>query len=116
MHQHRAMVRNCAPENLEVPGSHYVRPRTTMVTLPPARRNAAVYREDHARGIGGAIGGEERHQVADFARMRGPTLRKSFLEFPIAVFVAELVSGAGFQQRDVAIRADRTRIDSHHAD
>src|SRR6266849_3969807 len=83
--------------------------------LPP-RADAAVDGVDHARGVAGAVGGEERHQVADFARMRGTAERKTLLKFRIAVFVAELVPGAGLEQRDMAIGADRTRIDADHAD
>src|SRR5580700_11245708 len=69
-----------------------------MTTLSPARRDAAIDREDHARGVGGTVGGKERHQVADLAWMRGAAVRKPFLEFLVAVFVAELVLGARLQQ------------------
>src|SRR6202044_2063698 len=86
-----------------------------MTRLAPARRDAAIDREDHARGIGGTVRGEERHQVADLAWMSGPAVRKALLEFLVAVFVAELVLGAGLQQRDVAIGADRARIDADDA-
>src|SRR5712664_4709719 len=85
------------------------------VKLPP-RADAAIDGVDHARGVAGAVGGEERHQVADFARMRGTAERKTFLKFRVAVFVAELVLRAGLEQRDVAVGADWPGIDADHAD
>src|ERR1051326_3624263 len=83
---------------------------------PPPRRNTAVDGEDHARRIARAVGGEERHEVADLARMRRPAERHALLEFLVAVLVAELMLGAGLEQRHVAIGADRARIDPDHAD
>src|SRR4051812_38658754 len=84
--------------------------------LSPPGADAAVHREDHARRIAGAVGGKEGHQVADLAGVRGPGERQALLEFPVAVLVAELILGAGLQQRDVAVGADRSRIDADHAD
>ena len=76
----------------------------------------AIDGKDHARGIAGAVRGQERHQVADLARMGGAAERHALLEFLVAVLVAELVLGAGLQQRDVAVGADRAGIDADHAD
>src|SRR5271163_4389345 len=84
--------------------------------LPPTRADTAVDGEDHARGIAGAVGGEERHQVTDFARVRRPAERQALLEFLVAVLVAELMFGASFQQRDVAVGTDRAGADAHDAD
>ena len=47
--------------------------------------------------------------------MCGAAERKTFLEFLVAGFVAELVFGAGLEERDVAVGADRTRVDADHA-
>src|SRR5258708_26159243 len=85
------------------------------VGLPP-RADAAVDGVDHAGGVAGTVGGEERHQVADFARMRGAAERKALLKLLVAAFVAELVLGASLQQGDVAVGSDRTGIDADHAD
>src|SRR3954447_26839521 len=75
--------------------------------LSPARADAAVDREDHARGVAGAVRRQECHQVADLARVRGTPQRQALLKFLVAVFVAELVFRARLQQRDVAVGADR---------
>src|SRR5271167_3803093 len=48
--------------------------------------------------------------------MCGTAQRQALLEFLVTVFVAELVLGAGLQKRDVTVGADRTWIDSDHAD
>ena len=48
--------------------------------------------------------------------MRGTAERQTFLKFLVAVLVAELVFCAGLEQRDMAIGADRPRIDADHAD
>src|SRR4051794_30342375 len=87
-----------------------------MASLPPARTDPAIHRENHARGVAGAFGGEEGHEIADLARMGGPAARQALLEFLVAALVAELLPGAGLQQRDVAVGADRSRIDADHAD
>src|SRR5438876_6492008 len=84
--------------------------------LSPTRADTAVDGKDHARGVAGTVGGEERHQVADFAGMRGAAERKSLLKLLVAVLVAELVFGAGLQQGDVAVGSNRTRIDADDAD
>ena len=55
---------------------------TAVGGLTPARADAAVNRVDHARGIAGAVGGQERHQVADLARMGGAAERKALSETP----------------------------------
>src|ERR1700735_1857770 len=68
--------------------------------LPPARADAAVDGVDHAGRIAGAVGGEECHQVADFAGVRGTTERQALMKFHVAVFVAELVFGGGLERRD----------------
>src|SRR5215471_16666656 len=83
--------------------------------LSPSRRNPAVDGEDHARGVAGAIGGKERHQVADLPRMRGPAAWHALLEFLVTVLVAELVFRAGLEQGDMAVGADRARIDADDA-
>src|SRR5258708_35572308 len=83
--------------------------------LPPARADAAIHRVNNAGGIAGAVGGEERHQGADFAGMRGATERKTLLKLLVAAFVAELVFCAGLQHRAVAVGADRLGIDSDPA-
>src|SRR4051812_25514791 len=82
----------------------------------PPRADTAVDGEDHARGVTRSIGSEEGHQIADLARMRRPAKRQAFLEFLVAIFVAELGLCARLQKRDVAIRADRTWVDADHAD
>src|SRR6266446_10976643 len=84
--------------------------------LPPARADAAVDGKDHARGVAGTVGGDERHQVADFAGMRGAAERKALLKLLVAVLVAEPVFGAGLEQGDVAVGSDRPRIDADDAD
>src|SRR5260370_1347901 len=84
--------------------------------LSPTGADAAIDGKDHARGVAGTVGGEERHQVADFARMRGAAERKALLKLLVAAFVAELVLGASLQQGDVAVGSDRTGIDADHAD
>src|SRR4051812_13049698 len=84
--------------------------------LTPSRADAAIDRKDHARGIAGAVGGEERHQVADLARMGRTAERQAFLEFLVAVLVAELGFRASLQQRDVTVGADRPGVDADHAD
>ena len=76
----------------------------------------AVHRKDHPRRIARAIRRQERHQVADLARMRGAAERHVLLEFLVAVLVAELVLGPRLQQRDVAVGADGAGIDADHAD
>src|SRR4030081_2888747 len=48
--------------------------------------------------------------------MRGTAEWKTLLKFRIAVFVAELVPGAGLEERGVASGGDRPRIDADHAD
>src|SRR3954464_2493795 len=77
-----------------------------FATLAPPGRMPAVDREDHARCIAGAIRRQERHEIADLARMRRPAERHALLEFLVAVLVAELVFRARLQQRDVAVGAD----------
>src|SRR3954470_10982397 len=84
--------------------------------LPPTRADAAIDGVDHARGVAGTVRGEEGHQVADFASMRGAAEWKTLLELLVAAFVAELVFGAGLQQGDVAVGADRSGIDADHPD
>src|SRR6187399_3242521 len=91
-------------------------PPYVFATLAPAGRVPAVDGEDHTRRIPRAIRRQERHEVADLARMRRPAERHALLEFLVAVLVTELVLGARLQQRDVAVGADGTRIDADHAD
>src|SRR5215472_6180122 len=112
------MVRNCAPENLEIPGlvlTHHPGMTVEDEALTKSSRNAAVDGEDHARRIARAIRRQKRHQVPDLARVRRPAERQSLLEFLVAVLVAELMLGARLEQGDVTVGADRARIDADHA-
>src|SRR6202022_4280536 len=52
--------------------------------LPPARADPAIDGVDHPRGVAGAVGGEEGHQVADLAGMRRTAEGKTLLEFLVA--------------------------------
>src|SRR5262249_11392136 len=106
----RFIMRNCNW------GSPFGRPGMMRMTLAPPRGEAAVDGKNHARRVTRAVGGEIRHQVANLARMRGPAERQAFLEFLVAALVAELVLRPGLEQRDVAVGADRPRIDADHAD
>src|SRR6202790_2038683 len=99
---------------LAVSGNDGARCRASRLT--PACGDAAVDGKNHARGVTGAVRRKERHRVADFAGMGGAAERQDLLKFLVAVFVAELVLGAGLQQRDVAVGADRPLIDADHAD
>ena len=87
-----------------------------LQSLSPPRRMPAVHGKDHARSISRPIRRQERHEVADLARMRRPAERQAFLKILVAVLVAELVLGAGLQQRDVTVGADRAGIDADDAD
>src|SRR5260370_2353937 len=84
--------------------------------LSPTGADAAIDGKDRAGGVAGTVGGEERHQVAEFARMRGAAERKALLKLLVAVLVAKLVFGASLQQGDVAVGSDRTGIDADDAD
>src|SRR3984893_8214826 len=90
--------------------------RWRSLRLSPPRGDPAIDCKNHARGIAGAVGGEEGHQVSDFPGVRGTAERQALLEFLVAVLVAELVLGAGLEQRDVAVGADRAGVDADHAD
>src|SRR5206468_12203466 len=84
--------------------------------LTPPRSMPAVHGNAHFRRISRPIRCQERHQVTDLACMRRPAERHAFLEFPVAVLVAELVLRPCLQQRDVAVGADGAGIDADHAD
>src|ERR1700682_2770620 len=99
---------------LAVSGNDGARCRASRLT--PACGDAAVDGKNHARGVTGAVRRKERHQIADLAGRGRAAERQALLKFLVAVFVAELVLGAGLQQRDVAVGADRPRIDADHAD
>src|SRR3569833_2192728 len=88
----------------------------TRIKLTPACAYAAIDRIDHTRRIPRVIRRQERHEVADLARMRRTAERQALLEFLVAALVAELVLGPRLQQRDVAVGADRTGINADHAD
>src|SRR3954451_13143956 len=92
-------------------------PRRVRDTVSaPARADTAVDGVDHARRVAGTIGCKERHQVADLAGMRRAAERQTFLKFPVAALVAELVFGPRLQERHVTVGADRPWIDPDHAD
>src|SRR6185312_8209433 len=88
--------------------------RIALVTPPGA--DASIDGEDHTRGVAGAVGGEERHQVTDLARLCRAAERQTFLIVRVAVLVAELVLCPRLQQRDMAVGTNRPRIDADHAD
>src|SRR6202166_5367030 len=102
-------------ESFGAPGA-VANPLSSDMRLSPSGGDAAIDGKDHAGGITGAVRRQKRHQVADFAGVRGAAERQALLEFLVAVLVAELMFRAGLQQRDMAVGADRAGIDADHAD
>src|SRR6202022_2044826 len=90
--------------------------RAGLWLAPPAGPDAAIHGKDHTRGIAGAVGGQERHQVGDLPRAGGPPEPKALLQFLVAVLIAKLVLCPRLHQRDVAVGTHRSWIDADDAD